>query len=81
MWLLINNIHENVTTTTNFDRARVFSSFNWLAETDYYLYQIQTFSRPTLSKSFSLELGNVQGLILYGHQPVKDNSVYNNQPK
>ena len=23
----------------------------------------------------------MQGLILYGHQPVKDNSVYNNQQK
>ena len=40
-----------MTTTTNFDSARVFSSFNWLAETDYHLCQIQTFSRPTLSKS------------------------------
>ena len=47
-----------------------FSSVKLLAETDYYLCQIQTFSRPTLSKSFSQELGNVQGLILYGHQPV-----------
>ena len=72
---------KNISTATNFDTARVFSSINWLAETDYYLCQIQTFSRPTLSKSFSLELGNVQGLILFGHdhQPVKDNSVYNNQ--
>ena len=42
-----------ITTTTTFDSARVFSSFNWLAETDNYLCQIQTFSRPTLSKSFS----------------------------
>ena len=24
---------------------------------------------------------DVQGLILYGHQPVKDNSVYNKQQK
>ena len=44
---------KNITTTTNFDSAHIFSSFNWLAETDYYLCQIQTFSRPTLSKSFS----------------------------
>ena len=41
---------KNITTTTNFDSVRVFSSFNWLAETDYYLCQIQTFSRPTLSQ-------------------------------
>ena len=34
-----------------------------------------------LSKGFSLELGNVQGLILCNHQPVKDNSVYLNQQK
>ena len=68
-----------MTTTTNFDSARVFSSFNWLAKIGYYLPQIQTFSRPTLSKSFSQELENVQGLI--SHEPVKDNSVYNNQQK
>ena len=72
---------KNITTTTNFDSVRVFSSFNWLAETDYYLCQIQTFSRPMLSKSFSWELGNVQGFFLYGHQPVKDNLVYNNKEK
>ena len=34
-----------------------------------------------LSKSFSWELGKVQGFFLYGHQPVKDNLVYNNQEK
>ena len=44
---------KNITTTTNFDSAHVFSSFNWLAETYYYLCQIQTFFRTTLSKSFS----------------------------
>ena len=26
-----------MSTTTNFDSARVFGSFSWLAETDYYL--------------------------------------------
>ena len=37
---------KNITkTTTKFDRTRVFSSFNWLAQTDYKLCQIQTFSR------------------------------------
>ena len=45
------------------------------------LCQIQTLSRPTLSKSFSQELGNVKWLILYGHQPGKYNLVDNNQQK
>ena len=40
---------KNITTTTNFDSAHIFSSFNRLAETDYYLWQIHTFSRPMLS--------------------------------
>ena len=54
---------KNMTTTATFDSALVLSSFNWLAETDYYLCQMQTFSTPTLSKSFSQELGNVRELI------------------
>ena len=62
--------------------AILVHSTDWLKQTTYYLCQIQTFSRPTLSKSFSYkELANVQGLILHGQQPVKDNSVYNNQHK
>ena len=34
-------------------RAVLVHSTDWPSETDYYLCQIQTFSRPTLSKSFS----------------------------
>ena len=38
MWLFINNIHEKHNYNKKFDSARFFSSFNWLAETDYYLF-------------------------------------------
>ena len=44
---------KNITTTTNFDSVRVFSSFNGLAETDYHLCQIQTFSRPMFPNNHS----------------------------
>ena len=40
-YLLIICNTKNITKTTNFDSACIFSSFNWLAETDYYLCQIQ----------------------------------------
>ena len=53
MWLVINNIHEKHNYNNKvWQRAR-FSSFNWLAKTDYNLYQIQTFLRLKLSKSFT----------------------------
>ena len=81
MWLLINNIHENITTTTNFDSARIFSSLSWLAETDYYLCQIQTFSKSNCFKIIQLKTWKCARIDLCGHQPVKDNSVYNNQQK
>ena len=48
------NIHEKHTSTTNFDSARVFSSFIWLAETDYYLCQIQTFKKTNAFKIIQL---------------------------
>ena len=51
MWLLINIIHEKHNYNNKFWQREGFSSFSWLAETDNYLCQIQTFSRPTLSKS------------------------------
>ena len=59
MWLLISNIYEKNNCNKIFWQGAVFfSSFNWLAETDYNVCQMQTFTRPTLSKSFKLELGN-----------------------
>ena len=68
---------KNITTSKQILTAGAIlvHSTDWLKQTTYYLCQIQTFSRPTLSKSFSQEHGNVQGLILYSHQPVKDNLV------
>ena len=63
MWLLINIIHEKNNYKKKILTEHAFGSFNWLAETDYSICQMQTFTRPTLSKSFKLELGNVLGLI------------------
>ena len=53
MWLPIINIHKKHNYNKNFDSVRVFSSFNGLAETDYHLYQIQTFSRPMFPNNHS----------------------------
>ena len=39
-----------------------FSSFNWVAETDYNVCQIETFTKQTLLKSFKLELRKLAGL-------------------
>ena len=73
---------KNTTTTKTFSQgALFFSSFNWLAETDYNVCQMQTFTRPTLSKSFNLELGNMWELIwhLSSVLPLrKENSLHNN---
>ena len=41
---------KNITATTNFDSARVFSSFNWLAETDYHLCQFKLFQDQRFQK-------------------------------
>ena len=53
MWLPIIKIHKKHNYNKNFDSVRVFSSFNGLAETDYHLYQIQTFSRPMFPNNHS----------------------------
>ena len=56
---------------TNFDSARYLSSFNWLhAETLYYLIDKFKLFQDQHFKIIQ------QGLILHGHQPVKNNSVY-----
>ena len=83
MWLPIINIHKKHNYNKNFDSVRVFSSFNGLAETDYHLYQIQTFSRPMFPNNHSaknLEMCK-DWFYMVTMQPLKDNSVYNNQQK
>ena len=72
---------KNITTTTNFDSARVFSSIHstvWLKQITTFVkfkhFQDQRFQNHSAK---NLEMCKV--LIL--NQPVKHNSVYNNQQK
>ena len=72
---------KNITTTTKFDSARVFSSIHstvWLKQITTFVkfkhFQDQRFQNHSAK---NLEMCKV--LIL--HQPVKHNSVYNNQQK
>ena len=82
-WLLIYT--KNITTTTNFDSAREFlvHSTDWLKPggrawvkhtstlVKFKLFQDQHSQNHSAKKCARIDL--------YGHQPVKDNSVYNNQ--
>ena len=61
-------------------RAFLAHSTDWLKQTTTFV-KFKLFQDQRFQNHFSSELGNVQGLILYGHQPVEDNLVYDNQQK
>ena len=77
MWLLVNNIHEKHNYNNKFwQRVFLLHSTDWLKQTTTFvkfkLFQGQRFQNHSAEK---------EGLILHGHQPVKDNSVCNNKSK